>query len=219
MSLQNCYLLIPARMGSKGFPLKNRELLKYTLDIIPEDMKSRAFVSTDDPQIKNMAFNSGVGVIDRPESLAQDETSMKDVLKHFIDIQKITCKEDVILLYLTYPERKWEDVEKIYGVFNKADEKSLVCCEQVEEHPYLCFHEKDNNKAELLVDHKFYRRQDYPSCVRLSMFVSCYNTEIVDNLHDLMFEEQTYFYKLENHKIDVDYLEQYLNISKEENRL
>jgi len=49
------------------------------------------------------------------------------------------------------------------------------------------------------------------------MFVSCYNPEIVDNLHDLMFEEQTYFYKLENYKVDVDYLEQYLNISKEEN--
>jgi CMP-N-acetylneuraminic acid synthetase len=217
VSLQNCYFLIPARMGSKGFPLKNRQLLRYTLDIIPEEARSRAFVSTDDSQIKTMAIDYGVSVIHRPENLAQDETSMKDVLKHFINNKNITCQEDVILLYLTYPERKWEDVEKIYGVFNKIDEKSLVCCEQVEEHPYLCFHEKDDNKAELIVDHKFYRRQDYPSCIRLSMFVSCYNPEIVDDLHDLMFEKETYFYKLENHKVDVDYLEQFLNISKEEN--
>ena len=215
MSLQNCYILIPARMGSKGFPLKNRQLLKYTLDIIPDYMKSRTFVSTDDPQIKSVSLSNGTCVIDRPKNLAQDETSMKDVLKHFIKTQKITCKENIILLYLTYPERKWEDVEKIYEVFEKIDEKSLVCCEQVEEHPYLCFHEKDDNKAELLVSHKFYRRQDYPSCISLSMFVSCYNAEIVDNLHDLMFEEQTYFYKLEDRKVDVDYLEQYLSISKE----
>ena len=46
------------------------------------------------------------------------------------------------------------------------------------------------------------------------MFVSCYSVEIIDKLHNLMFEEETYFYKLNNHKIDIDYLEQFLTISK-----
>ena len=48
------------------------------------------------------------------------------------------------------------------------------------------------------------------------MFVACYKVDMVDQLHDLMFEENTYFYKLEKHKVDVDYLDQFLNIPKEE---
>ena len=48
------------------------------------------------------------------------------------------------------------------------------------------------------------------------MFVACYTPDIVDDLHDLMFDKNTYFYKLKKHKVDVDYLEQFTNISKEE---
>ena len=118
------------------------------------------------------------------------------------------------MLYLTYPERTWTDIETIYQYFKDRPEKSLVCCEEVGEHPYLCFHEKDNDKASLLVDHKFYRRQDYPKCVRLSMFVACYETTVIDQLHDLMFEEDSIFYKLSQHKVDVDYLEQFLEVNE-----
>ena len=218
MRLQNCYFLIPARMGSKGFPLKNRKLFEYTAKIIPEDVKRKTFVSTDDDYIKDIAKQNGISVIHRPPELAQDETSMKDVLKHFIETKNISCNEDVTLLYLTYPERTWKDVENIYDHFSTIEEKSLVCCEEVQEHPYLCFHERENNKAELIVDHKFYRRQDYPSCLRLSMFVACYTVDIVDELHNLMFEKNTHFYKLQKHKVDVDYLDQFLIIAEKETK-
>ncbi len=205
-------------MGSKGFPLKNRKLFEYTAKIIPEDVKRKTFVSTDDDYIKDIAKQNGISVIHRPPELAQDETSMKDVLKHFIETKNISCNEDVTLLYLTYPERTWKDVENIYDHFSTIEEKSLVCCEEVQEHPYLCFHERENNKAELIVDHKFYRRQDYPSCLRLSMFVACYTVDIVDELHNLMFEKNTHFYKLQKHKVDVDYLDQFLIIAEQETK-
>ncbi len=134
---------------------------------------------------------------------------MKDVLKHFIEQKSITNKSNVVLLYLTYPERTWSDVERIYSRFVELDEKSLVCFERVKEHPYLCFYEQPNNKASMIVDHKLYRRQDYPSCIRLSMYVSCYSVPIVNRLHDLMFEDNTYFYELGSKKIDVDYIEDF----------
>lgn len=214
MNIDNCYLLIPARKGSKGFPLKNRKLFEFTADIIPEDLKSKTFVSTDDEYIKNLAADKGVKILHRPDHLATDNTSMKDVVKDFIKSQNIPCDSNIILLYLTYPERTWEDVKEIYSTFLTIKEKSIVCCEEVKEHPYLCFLSKEDNRGELLVGHKLYRRQDYPTCLKLSMFVSCYSVEIIDKLHNLMFEEETYFYKLNNHKIDIDYLEQFLTISK-----
>ena len=143
---------------------------------------------------------------------------MKDVLKHFIETKNISCNDHVTLLYLTYPERTWKDVENIYDHFCTIEEKSLVCCEEVQEHPYLCFHERENNKAEMIVDHKFYRRQDYPSCLRLSMFGACDTVDIVDELHNLMFEENTHFYKLQKHKVDVDYLDQFISIAEQETK-
>ena len=131
MDFDNCYFLIPARKGSKGMPLKNRKLFDYTLQSIPAGYYDKVYVSTDDESIKHRAQEKGVRLIHRPSDLGQDETSMKDVVKHFIEIQKIPCTATIILLYLTYPERTWTDIETIYSHFQSRPEKSLVCCEEV----------------------------------------------------------------------------------------
>ena len=212
MNWDECSFLIPARKGSKGLPFKNRKLLDYTVGIIPEEHLHRVYVSTDDSTIKQRALELKVNCIDRPAHLARDETSMKDVVHHFIETKNIACDETIVLLYLTYPERTWEDVETICTHFNSRIERSLICCEEVEEHPYLCFYEKDEDKATPIVDHLFYRRQDYPQCVRMSLFVGCYKADIVESLHDLMFNEDTIFYKLKQHKVDVDYKEDYIRM-------
>jgi len=217
MSIENCYYLIPARKGSKGFPLKNRKLFEYTAKTFPEHIKSRLYVSTDDEFIRESARQFNINIIDRPEELAQDDTSMKDVALHFKDSLQIESNCDIVLLYLTYPQRTWTDIVKIYEYFSNRQEKSLVCCEDVKEHPYLCFHLQDNQKADLLIDHSLYRRQDYPNCVKMSMFVACYEASIIEELHDLMFESNTIFYKLQQHKVDVDYLEQFLMVNEEVN--
>jgi CMP-N,N'-diacetyllegionaminic acid synthase len=217
MSVENCYYLIPARKGSKGFPLKNRKLFEYTAKTFPEHMKDRLYVSTDDEFIKEAAKEFNINVINRPEELAQDDTSMKDVVLHFKDSLQIESNCDIVLLYLTYPQRTWADIVKIYEYFSNRQEKSLVCCEDVKEHPYLCFHLQDSQKADLLIDHSLYRRQDYPKCVKMSMFVACYEASIIEELHDLMFESNTIFYKLQQHKVDVDYLEQFLMVNEEVN--
>ena len=217
MSVENCYYLIPARKGSKGFPLKNRKLFEYTAKTFPEHIKDRLYVSTDDEFIKEAAKEFNINVINRPEELAQDNTSMKDVVLHFKDSLQIESNCDIVLLYLTYPQRTWADIVKIYEYFSNRQEKSLVCCEDVKEHPYLCFQLQDNQKADLLIEHSLYRRQDYPSCVKMSMFVACYKADILEELHDLMFEDNTIFYKLQQHKVDVDYLEQFLMVNQEVN--
>ena len=49
------------------------------------------------------------------------------------------------------------------------------------------------------------------------MFVACYKADVLEELHDLMFEDNTIFYKLQQHKVDVDYLEQFLMVNQEVN--
>lgn len=210
--LNNCYFFIPARQGSKGLPFKNRKLLEHTLRIIPKKYLHRVYVSTDDPVIKRHANEFKVNCIDRPAHLCQDETSMKDVIQHFIETKNVAYDETIILLYLTYPERTWKDIETIHSFFSSREEKSLVCCHDVREHPYLCFYEKKDYKATPVVDHIFYRRQDYPQCVRISLFVGCYKAAVIDDLHDLMFNKDTIFFKLKQHKVDVDYEEDLIKV-------
>jgi CMP-N-acetylneuraminic acid synthetase len=208
MNFDNCYFLIPARKGSKGFSFKNRKLFDYTATIIPEEFKSKVFVSTDDDFIKDRAHHYGFNVIDRPAALSTDTSSMKDVVAHFIQDKKIKKHNDIILLYLTYPERTWDDIMKIYRYFIDIKGSSLMCAEEITEHPYLCCHDKEEG-CELLIEHSLYRRQDYPKCVKQSMFVACYKASIVNNLHDLLFEKNTILYRIVNKKIDIDYEKDY----------
>ena len=203
--MENTWILIPARKGSKGFPFKNRKLLDFTINSIPKEYLNIVYVSTDDDCIRNRALELNVNVIDRPSNLAADETSMKDVLQHFIKIKGIPKNSNIILLYLTYPERTWLDISDIYNFFKDKKVDSLICADEVDQHPYLCFYERENLKGEMVIKHNFYRRQDYPKCLKQSMFVACYKTKIVDKLNDLMVEDNSIFYKLEKNKVDVDY--------------
>lgn len=209
MNLKNCYFLIAAREGSKGFPYKNRKLFNYTAEIIPKMFCSKVYVSTDDDIIKSKAKTHDFNVVDRPKELAQDSSSLKPVIKHFIDAYNIDENSTIVLLFLTYPERTWDDVKKILNVFHEKKCNSLICADEVSEHPYLCFYELENGRGKLVVDHSLYRRQDYPKCFKQSMYLGCYKAKIVEKLHDLLFEEDTFFYKLDASKIDVDYEEDY----------
>lgn len=59
------YYVIPARKGSKGLPGKNRKLLSFTLDNIPEENRTATIVSTDDEHIVDSLKNSGVKIHNR----------------------------------------------------------------------------------------------------------------------------------------------------------
>lgn len=206
---QNIYFLIPAREGSKGFPNKNRKLFDYTAQTLPNEIANKVYVTTDDYVVKEKAEGYNFNIVHRPPSLACDSASLKPVLQHFVQSQNIDSNSIIVLLFLTYPQRTWEDIEKIINFFKTKDVNSLICAEEVKEHPYLCFYDLGNHKGQLVVDHKFYRRQDYPKCFKQSMYVGCYKVPVIDNLHDLLVEKETIFYKLETTKIDVDYEEDY----------
>jgi len=205
-------IIIPARLGSKGLPFKNRELFKYTADSIPTDKADLVWVTTDDFLIKNEAKNYGFNVIDRPASLSGDTASTRDVLLHALE--KIGADEDefITMLYLTYPERTWDDIKKAMLFFIKYYErgitKSLLCKKEVEVHPYLCLQEYGANNVfgRQLVQHDLYRRQDYPKCFELSHFILIFIANEIYNLNKNMYCNSTVFYNIDN-VIDIDYQE------------
>ena len=107
--------LIPARGGSKRIPNKNivdlngKPLISYTiatsLSVVDE-----VFVSTDSPEIENVAKECGAKVIKRPPEISGDFSSTNSVIEHFLntvdDVNYFVCVQPTSpLLPATYLQR------------------------------------------------------------------------------------------------------------------
>ena len=209
------YYIIPARKDSKGLPMKNRKLFEYTASIIPENQKNRVYVTTNDEEIVDRASKYRFNVVNRDKQLASDTASMKDTLLDVIDKTPMNEDDDMVVLYLTYPEREWQDVDKIYEFYQSQGASSLNCATNVKDHPYLCLYEEDNYKGSMIIKHPFYRRQDYPKCFKVSLFVAIYKVSEVSKLNDLLFNQDTIFYNIEK-DIDIDEKDDLLEFRKKQ---
>jgi N-acylneuraminate cytidylyltransferase len=196
-------IVIPAREGSKGLPHKNRKLFKYTASIIPTELREHTYVCTDDPAIIKLAREYDFNIIPRVTQVSKDTSSTKDVMK-YVGTFFGPINETIVMLYLTYPQRTWEDVEEALNIFYTTKNKSLLCKKPVNYTPFLLLQEGDNNTGIKLIDHDLYRRQDYPKCFELSHFISIYNSEEIINLNNNMYNDDTYFIDSPVDIIDVD---------------
>jgi len=192
---------IPARKGSKGCPFKNRLLFNNTYNSIPQEYRNSIVVSTDDDWIMNICNTYKIRCIERPEKLSNDTASIKDVLLHYIN--ESGSNEPITLLYLTYPNRIFNDILGAYRFYKKNGAKSLLCKKEVKTHPYLCMYEKFNNKGVQIVKHNFYRRQDYPKCFEISHYIGIFDSSEIINLNDNLYNRNTIFYQIED-QLDVD---------------
>ena len=99
--------IIPARMGSKRLPGKNKLLLGGIPLVVHSiryaklynNLIDKIIVSTDDADIKAIALSEGVEVIDRPEEISGDEATTLSALQHVL----ANIKEDVENIFLLQP--------------------------------------------------------------------------------------------------------------------
>ncbi len=129
---------------------------------------------------------------------------MKDVLLDVIVEKEIPPEDDIVVLYLTYPQRTWNDVLTIHRFFTEKKAKSLSCSIDIADHPYLCYYEVDEFYGRPVVPHTFYRRQDYPRCFRQSLFVAVFKASEIPHVNDSLLCKDTVFYKLKRKVIDID---------------
>ena len=196
-------IIIPARRNSKGLPFKNRQLFKHTADIIPDIMKHKTHVSTDDEEIIAMAIEYGFKTVFRPKEVSRDETSTKEVMEYTLN--KIgTDAETIVMLYLTYPERTWSDVNRAIAIYKCNEIKSLLCKKKLAMSPFLMLKSEPDNRGSQLFYHDLYRRQDYPECFEISHFISIFNSDELEKLNNNLYNNDTYFMEISNKTIDVD---------------
>ena len=132
-SKPNNIAIIPARANSKRLANKNMLLFsdvplithsinyaKANLDII-----SDVYVSTNDENVKSLALDLGVKVINRPEELSGDFSSTVSALKHAVESINETV-DNVILLQPTNPLRQKQLLKEAYTKYIEGDFDSLM---------------------------------------------------------------------------------------------
>jgi CMP-N-acetylneuraminic acid synthetase len=196
------YYLIPARKGSKGFPNKNRKLFSQTVNIIPPELYSQVILASDDKVLLNQAVDLGWKTVVRSPENAADTAPPTDFMNLVISELNLQPEDTIVLLYLTYPYRQWNEVEQIISFFEEIEAKSLLCCQPVLSHPYLCI-QQDGFYGKFIVDHQLHRRQDYPTYYEVSHYVCVYTVSEVSSLKPNLYNDQTIFYPI-SRVVDVD---------------
>lgn len=145
--------IIPARGGSKGLPGKNvkllhgKPLIHYSIEV------ARNFVSdtdicltTDDKAIANCAslINYQVPFI-RPAELADDQTSMNEVVLHALHYYASSGKlyDQFILLQPTSPLRTVLHVKEALALFSDDTDMVVSVCKS-KANPYYNLFEADS---------------------------------------------------------------------------
>lgn len=136
--------LIPARGGSKRVPgknarkLGNKPLINWTIEsALNTPELSAIVVSTDDPQIAEIAHSAGATVPWlRPIELATDESKSVDVAIHALDwYEKENGTVDgILLLQPSSPFRTYETIQKAIRLFENHMGSSIIGVSPVQNH-------------------------------------------------------------------------------------
>ena len=164
--------VIPARGGSKSIRKKNitnlggKPLIDYTIQAALNSKNiNKIVVSTEDQEIKSFSKSRNVEVIDRPYSLANDNTLTLDVIKHLIFDNNFQNKFDLVMtLQPTSPFRKTIHIDESIDLMREnPSADSLVSCIKLP-HNYnpqsLMKLDKNGYLYEIKSNNKIYRRQD-----------------------------------------------------------
>lgn len=206
-------IVIPARAGSKGWPRKNLKLFDHTAQIIPDEHRKSVIVTTDDPGIAGMVETYGFKVHERDPSLAQDDSDIRSVLKDVVKQHKVGTTQTVIMLYLTYPQRTWDDVTCMYTNFVSTKARSMLCAQPVRTHPCLTMFVDKDMTGRQVIPHEYYQRQQYPDCFELSHYMCMFRARELNKLNKNMYNEQTKYYRIDR-VVDVDSEQDYKNYIK-----
>lgn len=136
-SSTNTLAIIPARGGSKGIPRKNvlpiagKPLLAHTIDAaLVSRCVTRTVVSTDDPEIADVAQRYGAEVVTRPDELSGDMASSEAALLHVLDTlrQRDGYVPDlVVFLQCTSPLTVAEDIDgTVNALLNEGADTALA---------------------------------------------------------------------------------------------
>jgi CMP-N,N'-diacetyllegionaminic acid synthase len=166
--------VIPARGGSKGLPGKNirqlagKPLIAYSIEQAKASRYiDRVIVSTEDEQIAEVAGKFSAEVpFKRPRELAEDDSSMIDVLLHSVKWMEDEAQYKfniLVLLHVTTPLRNTEDIDKCIEMLVDEKADNVFSVSEAYRNPYFNMVEVTaGNEVRLVKEGHFTTRQSAP---------------------------------------------------------
>lgn len=208
--------VIPARGGSRGLPGKNvkqlagKPLIAHTIKQAKEAKYiDRIIVSTEDTQIADISRTYDAEVpFERPKELAEDDSSMIDVLLHAMKWmeEKERYKFDILLLlHVTTPLRTPEDIDNCIRLLVDEDAENVFSVTEAYRNPYFNMVEiGSDNKVRLVKEGSFATRQSAPEVFDMNSSIYVWRrTKLIENKG--LFLEKTRIYPMPRERsIDID---------------
>lgn len=174
--------IIPARGNSKRFPRKNLALLgkhpliyyaiKAARDI---GIFKKVILSTEDPEIKDVALGYGARVMGRKPHLYTDQSTVSDVVMDvFAQLDEEGEKHTHFCILLpTTPLRSARDIKGAYDKYVDSDADYLMSTADYLFSPFRALHENDRGRITLFWGEEYLKKdQELPH-------VECHNGAII----------------------------------------
>ena len=207
--------VIPARKGSKGIKGKNKKLLggkpliSYTIETAQKVVsKDHICVSTDDEGILAIASQSGLETpFIRPDSLAQDDSSSREVLLHAIGEyeKKGVMYSWVCMLQPTSPFRTANDIVNARKLLIDQEIDAVLSVFKTKSNPYYILMEEDSNGyLNKSKEGFFQRRQDCPDVYELNGAIYFLKVSSLKDREITQMERIIKYEMSEENSIDID---------------
>ena len=209
--------VIPARGGSKGIPRKNirpvagRPLIAYTIEAARKARSlSRVIVSTDDPEIAEVARAWGAEApFLRPAELARDDTPGPEPIIHAVEWLRDHegyRPELVMKLQPTSPLREARDIDAAVEIARRRDADSVVSVCALKHHPYWTKAIAPDGRltTSIPTDRSYASRQELPPMYALAGAIYLVKTAVLLATRNY-YTDRTYAYVIpEERALDVD---------------
>ena len=208
--------VIPARGGSKRLPDKNirplcgKPLLAHTIEAGNHPYIDRLAVSTDAPQIAEIATQYGCPPpFMRPAEFSGDTASSVDVVLHVLDEleKRGEIYDIVVLLQPTSPLRTAEMVGEAIKYYHAKQARAVVSICPVDHPPQWANTLPDDGAMDsfLRPEIKGLRSQDLPEHYRLNGALFINDVKLLQQTRTFMPEQNCYAFLMDrNASVDID---------------
>ena len=207
--------VIPARGGSKGLPGKNIKLLNkkpligWSIESAKQSkLIDKTIVSSDDNEIINIAKQFGAETpFVRPDNLASDTSTTKDVLIHALThlSSKGETYDYLVLLQPTTPFRKDGDINNMIKLAKESNADMVVSVKETASNPYyVLFEEDENGCLQKSKPSNYTRRQDCPTVYEYNGSVYVIKVSSLFENNSLSFNKTIKYQMDEFHSVDID---------------
>ncbi len=211
LSELNIVTIIPARGGSKGVPGKNirdlngQPLLAHSiLSAKNSQYGNQVYVTSDCQAILDVASQFGAKSIQRPEKLAEDQSTSESALLHAVEsITRSQPVDLVVFLQCTSPFRKDDDIDRALQQLIVDNADSILSV--IQTHRFLW--KKDDNGKVSSVNYDFRnrpRRQDMESQFQENGSIYIFKPWVLEQLNNRLGGKVSMFEMDELSGVDID---------------